>query len=173
MSGPPKRCCMVGRFLPTWIIHDTTGMRSPTSGGGTNNGSLKALYDLQKRVVARRLAPSPRPMRLASALQIVAAILGPVTLGPLPSGMFLVASGIAVAYDVVLAAIGVVIIVLALHAITSRSTFGAYAAGLLSFIMFRFYFVGTLLGLVSLLILVLGGTTGPAPRARKFPREPR
>ena len=147
-----------------------------------SEGGLSELYRTQEKPGPERPSSSRRnSLRLACALQIAAAVVGPLTIGSIWRSPFVVVACCppVTISDGGLLAVGVLIILLSGRAWQSRSRDLAIVAGLLSLTMIGLYFLGTALGVASLLILLRGGRTsrdaesaGPAAEGHVGPPAP-
>lgn len=122
--------------------------------------SLSALYERQEAQL-HRPAPRANVMRLAAWLQRIAAVIGPLSLGSQPALFFFafVSPELVITYDIPLASLSVVILILAGYAWSNRRLGLLYIGGVLGLFMFRFFFVGTFLSIASLVLLVFARET--------------
>ena len=116
-----------------------------------------SIDDLYRRHASRGAPRSNRTTRrgAAAGFQIVAAVVGPWSVGTFagPVVIGVVFGDSALFCNPLLGGLSLLVIVLAAHALYNDSTSEAYLAGLLGLLMFPLYFIGTILSLVSLIVV--------------------
>ena len=138
------------------------GLRVP--GEPRDESGLSSVYRAQEAYAHRKFHPTV--LGIACTLQFFAALIGPWVPGKVRGDSL---EGFLVPIVPWFALLVLIFVVLA---VWHDDVTAAYAGGVFGLFLFPYYFVGTLLSLVSLVLLTKVETVGPRPRARKRRKNP-
>lgn len=112
--------------------------------------SLSEVYRRQQdQLEARHF--DHRRFRIACWIQVVAAVIGPLSSGPVSLGLFVSVPFVVCSLPSLV--LSVIMIILVRRAMREESSEKAYLAGLLGLLQMTFFFVGAILSLASLVVI--------------------